>query len=59
MNRSEDVSKVRMYVGPAVMYSINTIIRFYYSYSLYVQCSPRLTLYTYYHCHYCRTASLN
>jgi ATP-binding cassette subfamily B protein len=39
MNRiSEDVSKVRMYVGPAVMYSINTIIRFYYSYSLYVQC---------------------
>ena len=29
MNRiSEDVSKVRMYVGPAVMYSINTIIRF-------------------------------
>jgi ATP-binding cassette subfamily B protein len=29
MNRiSEDVSKVRMYVGPAVMYTINTVIRF-------------------------------
>lgn len=29
MNRiSEDVGRVRMYVGPAVMYSINTIIRF-------------------------------
>lgn len=29
MNRiTEDVGKVRMYVGPAVMYTINTIIRF-------------------------------
>jgi ATP-binding cassette subfamily B protein len=29
MNRiSEDVGKVRMYVGPAVMYTINTCIRF-------------------------------
>ena len=29
MNRiSEDVGKVRMYVGPAVMYSLNTLIRF-------------------------------
>lgn len=29
MNRiSEDVGRVRMYVGPAVMYTINTIIRF-------------------------------
>ncbi|MPT35884.1 MAG: ABC transporter ATP-binding protein, partial [Flavobacterium sp.] len=29
MNRiSEDVGKVRQYVGPAVMYSINTFIRF-------------------------------
>ena len=29
MNRiSEDVSKVRMYVGPALMYSINTITLF-------------------------------
>jgi len=47
MNRiSEDVSKVRMYVGPAVMYTINTCIRFaiviIYMYSV----SPLLTLYT-------------
>ena len=36
MNRiSEDVGRVRMYVGPAVMYTINTIIRFYCSHSLY------------------------
>ena len=29
MNRiSEDVGKVRMYVGPAVMYSLNTLMRF-------------------------------
>jgi ATP-binding cassette subfamily B multidrug efflux pump len=47
MNRiSEDVGRVRMYVGPAVMYTINTIIRFtiviYYMYRV----SPKLTLYT-------------
>jgi ATP-binding cassette subfamily B protein len=60
MNRiSEDVSKVRMYVGPAVMYSINTIIRFTIVIVYMYNVSPRLTLYPYYHCHYCRTASLN
>ena len=47
MNRiSEDVSKVRMYVGPAIMYSTNTItlliITFFYMYKQ----SPELTLYT-------------
>ena len=47
MNRiSEDVSKVRMYVGPAVMYSLNTVIRFgvviVYMYNI----SPKLTLYS-------------
>lgn len=47
MNRiSEDVSKVRMYVGPAIMYSVNTItliiITFFYMYKQ----SPELTLYT-------------
>ena len=47
MNRiSEDIGRVRMYVGPAVMYTINTIIRFtiviYYMYIV----SPILTLYT-------------
>ena len=47
MNRiSEDVSKVRMYFGPALMYSINTvtllIITFFYMYRQ----SPELTIYT-------------
>ncbi|RZM15274.1 MAG: ABC transporter ATP-binding protein, partial [Pedobacter sp.] len=47
MNRAtEDVNRVRMYVGPAVMYTINTFIRFaiviVYMYTI----SPRLTLYT-------------
>lgn len=47
MNRiSEDVSKVRMYVGPAVMYSINTIIRFVIVIVYMYNVSPRLTLYT-------------
>jgi len=47
MNRiSEDVSRVRMYVGPAVMYSMNTItlliIVIFYMYRQ----SPELTFYT-------------
>jgi len=47
MNRiSEDVSRVRMYVGPAIMYSINTatllIIVIFYMYRQ----SPELTFYT-------------
>ena len=47
MNRiSEDVGKVRMYVGPAVMYSLNTLIRFgvviFYMYNI----SPKLTFYS-------------
>jgi ATP-binding cassette subfamily B protein len=47
MNRiSEDVSKVRMYVGPAVMYTINTIIRFTIVIIYMYNVSPRLTLYT-------------
>ena len=47
MNRiSEDVSKVRMYVGPAVMYSINTFIRFAIVIVYMYNVSPRLTLYT-------------
>ncbi|MDQ5930153.1 MAG: ATP-binding cassette, subfamily multidrug efflux pump [Bacteroidota bacterium] len=47
MNRiSEDVSKVRMYVGPAVMYSINTIIRFAIVIIYMYNVSPILTLYT-------------
>ena len=43
---SEDVSKVRMYIGPAVMYTINTltlfIVALFYMYSK----APSLTLYT-------------
>jgi ATP-binding cassette subfamily B protein len=47
MNRiSEDVSKVRMYVGPAVMYSINTFIRFTIVIVYMFNVSPRLTLFT-------------
>ena len=47
MNRiSEDVSKVRMYAGPAVMYTINTIIRFAIVIVYMFNVSPRLTLYT-------------
>jgi ATP-binding cassette subfamily B protein len=47
MNRiSEDVSKVRMYVGPAVMYTINTFIRFAIVIAYMYNVSPRVTLYT-------------
>lgn len=47
MNRiSEDVGKVRMYVGPAVMYTINTFIRFAIVIVYMYNVSPKLTLYT-------------
>ena len=47
MNRiSEDVSKVRMYVGPAVMYSMNMIVLFAVGFSQMVQVDLKLTLYT-------------
>ena len=47
MNRiSEDVGKVRMYVGPAVMYTINTFIRFTIVIVYMYNVSPILTLYT-------------
>lgn len=47
MNRiSEDVGKVRMYVGPAVMYTINTFIRFTIVIVYMYNVSPTLTLYT-------------
>ncbi|RZJ64391.1 MAG: ABC transporter ATP-binding protein [Flavobacterium sp.] len=47
MNRiSEDVGKTRMYVGPAVMYSIQTLIRFIVVIAFMISVSPRLTLYT-------------
>lgn len=47
MNRiSEDVSKVRMYFGPAIMYSINMITLFVIVISYMVQIDSTLTLYT-------------
>ena len=47
MNRiSEDISKVRTYVGPAVMYTINTVIRFTIVIVYMYNVSPILTLYT-------------
>lgn len=47
MNRiSEDVSKVRMYVGPAIMYSVNTITLFVVVIGYMVTIAPQLTLYT-------------
>ena len=47
MNRiSEDVSKVRMYVGPAIMYSINTFTLIAITLFYMFRQSPELTLYT-------------
>lgn len=47
MNRiSEDVGKVRMYVGPAIMYTINTITLFAVALIYMIDRSPTLTLYT-------------
>ena len=47
MNRiSEDVSRVRMYVGPGVMYSINTITLLIIVIIYMYRQSPELTLYT-------------
>jgi len=47
MNRiSEDVSKVRMYFGPAIMYSMNMIFLFIVGFTQMVKTDPVLTLYT-------------
>lgn len=47
MNRiSEDVSRVRMYFGPAIMYSINTITLFAILIPMMVNTAPKLALYT-------------
>lgn len=46
MNRiSEDVSRVRMYLGPAIMYSINVAMSLLIIIPIMVYLSPRLTLY--------------
>lgn len=47
MNRiSEDVGKVRMYVGPAIMYSMNTIVSIIVTLFLMIQTDITLTIYT-------------
>ena len=47
MNRiSEDVSKVRMYVGPALMYTINTVSLFIIIITYMLSIDPKLTAYT-------------
>jgi ATP-binding cassette subfamily B protein len=42
---SEDVSKVRMYVGPALMYSASTLTTFVITISYMLYTAPTLTLY--------------
>ena len=47
MNRiSEDVSKVRMYFGPAIMYSMNMIVLFAVGFYQMFSIDPTLTAYT-------------
>ena len=43
---SEDVSKVRMYFGPAIMYSINTIALFVIVIAYMFSIAPELAMYT-------------
>jgi len=47
MNRiSEDVSKVRLYLGPAIMYSVTTFTSTIVVLIFMIQAAPELTLYT-------------
>ncbi|MFM2316123.1 MAG: hypothetical protein RLZZ155_455 [Bacteroidota bacterium] len=47
MNRiSEDVGRVRMYLGPAVMYTLNLVVLFAMCIGIMYRISPKLTLYT-------------
>ena len=47
MNRiSEDVSKVRMYVGPAVMYTMNMIVLLVVGFTQMINIDVKLTMYT-------------
>jgi len=47
MNRiSEDVGRVRQYVGPAIMYTLNTVISFAVITTHMFTISPKLTFYT-------------
>ncbi len=47
MNRvSEDVSRVRMYIGPAIMYTLNLIVLFILVISTMISVNPKLTFYS-------------
>ncbi len=47
MNRvSEDVSRVRMYLGPGIMYTINTVVLFILVTVTMFSINPKLTFYT-------------
>jgi ATP-binding cassette subfamily B multidrug efflux pump len=47
MNRiTEDVSRVRMYIGPAIMYTINLATLFILAISAMISVNPKLTLYS-------------
>ncbi len=47
MNRiSEDVSRVRMYLGPSIMYGLNLFILFLILIPYMISINPKLTLYT-------------
>lgn len=43
---SEDVSKVRMYFGPAIMYTLNMVVLFAIGFTKMLETDPRLTMYT-------------
>jgi ATP-binding cassette subfamily B protein len=46
MNRvSEDVGRVRMYIGPAIMYTLNLVVLFILVISTMLSVNPKLTLY--------------
>jgi ATP-binding cassette, subfamily B, multidrug efflux pump len=46
MNRiSEDVGRVRMYIGPAIMYVLNTLARFVLTITIMLHVNTKLTLY--------------
>lgn len=42
---SEDVGKVRMYIGPAIMYGINLVVLFVFVIGVMLQVNVKLTLY--------------
>jgi len=53
MNRvTEDVSRVRMYLGPGIMYAINTIVRFILVIYFMLTINVRLAVFRYCLCPY-------